>query len=127
MQPFFPKKRLSPYHNLYHELNVYRVTFDSDAYMWTPNGLIYKSCVNMAGSMGVMWPTQDVGQVPGRQFIRVVDITDPVVSTLPMFNVRNYYHWIVEGSLDLGFIFGIFGLFLAPCSTLCNPHSRRMM
>jgi len=99
--PKFPGQEIKPYYNQYHEHYIYKVEFPKNTYMWTRNGVIHSECSMIVGSQGIMWPSQEVGALPGPQYLATEEIDQAVVSTMPTFNPRNYYHWIVEGMVRL--------------------------
>jgi hypothetical protein len=57
----FPRDRMTPYHNQYHEHFVYRLDFEGggqDAFVWGLAGLVHGRCTLIGGAYWAMYPTQ---------------------------------------------------------------------
>jgi hypothetical protein len=80
--------------------------------MWGASGMVHAECV-VIGLYGCMLPVQEIPTIAEAAMTNLVEINEPVVSTLPMYNTGNYYHWICEG--------------LARCSCCCTDLFARGM
>eukprot|EP00039_Didymoeca_costata_P009777 m.130221 g.130221 ORF g.130221 m.130221 type:complete len:650 (-) comp14599_c0_seq6:43-1992(-) len=98
--PNFAKGVLEPYYNTYHEHFVHLIKFKGKAFLWAPSGIVHIEC-KLLKTYSMMFPTQEVPTWMEEGLARVKNIDDPVVSTLPMYNSGNYYHWICEGFVRL--------------------------
>ncbi|EDQ87789.1 uncharacterized protein MONBRDRAFT_26928 [Monosiga brevicollis MX1] len=66
------------------------------ASLWGLTGILAHSCTILAASLQWELEVTPLSQLEPR-FVQTVTITDPVVSTLPLKNLKNYYHWLCEG------------------------------
>ena len=88
----------------YSERPTYLVRYNPGAgYLWGREGLVHSKCTLYLGGYREQYPTQTI--LPANVgHMRVVELTasnDVVLAAMPLFNPRNYFHWIAESLVRL--------------------------
>eukprot|EP00056_Hartaetosiga_gracilis_P004433 m.74959 g.74959 ORF g.74959 m.74959 type:complete len:708 (-) comp11828_c0_seq5:48-2171(-) len=97
---------MDPYFTEYAERYLFMVNFKNKASMWKREGLLSSPCTFYSASQ--MWNVEIDKDRGDQRFMKTVKVTGRVASTLPLKNLGNYYHWMVEGLIRVAYYQDLF-------------------
>ncbi|EGD77912.1 hypothetical protein PTSG_09547 [Salpingoeca rosetta] len=95
------RNELKPYYTSYLERSIYFLAI-SKAVLWKSGAQLSTPCVFHTAAQ--LWNAEFTQAVSDAQYIQTKHIKHRVASTLPLKNMRNYYHWMLEGMVRLVYI-----------------------